>query len=119
MRAGDLDKEIRLRSFTVVGHDPDYNTEIKDWVTVATAWAQVLDVLPSRSETVRDAVESAERPSRVRMRYLAGITPDMQVVIVGVNGEPDRVCEIVSGPAEIGRREGIELMVKDYGRATP
>ncbi|MBB6578005.1 head-tail adaptor [Comamonas odontotermitis] len=115
--AGDLDKEFRLLAFEVIGHDPDYNTEIKDWREVATGWAQVQHTLPSKSEVVQQGVEIRERPARVRMRYLAGIRPDMRLVIVGVDGEPDRVCEIVAGPAELGRRDGIELLVKNYGRA--
>lgn len=114
MKAEHLDKEIRLRAFEVIGRDPDYNSEIKDWVTVDTVWASVLDVLPSRAESVQDAVQIVERPSRVRMRYRADIRPDMRIVIVGVDGTPDRECEIVAGPAEIGRREGIELLVKNY-----
>lgn len=119
MRAGNLDKEIRLQAYTVIGRDPDYNTEIRGWETVLTTWAQVQDVLPSKAETVRDSVEIAERPSRVRMRFTQGITPDMRIVVVGVDGAPDRVCEIVSGPVELGRREGIELLVKNLGRGAP
>lgn len=117
MKAGILDRKIRILSYEVVGNDPDYNTEIKDWREVATPWAQVQDTLPSKSESVQQTVEIRERPARIRMRYMAGIRPDMRVVIVGVNGEPDRVCEIVAGPAELGRRDGIELLVKNYGRA--
>ena len=116
MKAGTLDKQIRLLAYEVIGRDPEYNTEVKDWREVATAWAQVQDVLPSKAESVQDSVEIKERPSRIRLRYMAGIRPDMRVVIVGVFGEPDRVCEIVAGPAELGRRDGIELLVKDYGR---
>ncbi|WP_313075856.1 head-tail adaptor protein [Melaminivora sp.] len=116
LKAGDLDKRVRIEGYTVT-RDPDYNTEIRTWGPIATVWAQVQDVLPSKSETVQDAVQMAERPSRVRMRYRAGITPDMRLVVLGVDGAPDRVCEIVAGPAELGRREGIELLVKDYGGA--
>ncbi len=100
----------------VVTRDPVYNEVIRTWGVLDTDWASVLDVLPSKSETVQNAVEIAERPSRLRMRFRRDITPDMRIVIVGVDGEPDRECEIVAGPAEIGRREGIELMVKNYGR---
>ncbi|QIL71666.1 head-tail adaptor protein [Diaphorobacter sp. HDW4B] len=98
----------------VVTRDPDYNTEIKTWGVLDTVWASVLDVLPSRSETVQNAVEIVERPSKVRMRYRTDITPDMRLVIVGADGAPDRECEIVAGPAEIGRREGVELLVKSF-----
>ena len=116
LRAGDLDREVRIMVYEVTGRDPDYNTEIKAWREFAAEWAQVQDVLPSRAESVRDAVEINERPSRLRMRYLDGVRPDMRVVVLGGDGEPDRVCEIVAGPAEIGRRQGIELLLKDFGR---
>lgn len=118
MRAGDLDKEVRIERFTVT-RDPYYNSEVRAWLPLDTVWAQVLDVLPSKSETQQNAVEITERPARVRMRFRADITPDMRIVLLGVGGVPDRICEIVAGPAEIGRREGIELLVKDFGRTDP
>lgn len=112
LKAEQMDREIRIEQFTET-RDPDFNTPIKAWIEFATVWAQVQDVLPSKGETVQNTVEIAERPSRVRMRYLPGIAPDMRVVVIGV-GIPDRITQIVSGPAELGRREGIELMVKAY-----
>ena len=42
------------------------------------------------------------------MRNLAGITPDMRVII------GTHILQIVSGPAEIGRWEGIELIVEQH-----
>ncbi|WP_225782665.1 head-tail adaptor protein [Xenophilus sp. Marseille-Q4582] len=114
IKAEQLDKQIRIERFTET-RDPDYNTPIKTWETFAEVWAQVQDVLPSKAETLQEGVEVTERPSRVRMRWLPGIAPDMRVVIVGV-GEPDRITEIVAGPAELGRREGIELQVKAFNR---
>lgn len=104
-------------AYEVTDRDPDYNTEIKEWREFAAVWAQVQDVLSSRSENIRDAVQINERPSRLRMRYLPGVHTDMRVVVLGVNGEPDRVCEIVAGPIELGRREGTELLIKDFGRS--
>ncbi|GAB2731541.1 phage head completion protein [Comamonas sediminis] len=115
--AGDLDKEIRIMVYEVIGRDPEYNTEIKEWREFASGWAQVQDVLPSRSDKIEDAVQINERPARLRMRYLSGVRADMRVVVLGVDGDPDRVCEIVAGPAELGRRDGIELLIKDFGRA--
>ena len=110
MRAGTLDSQIRIER-KVVTRDPDYNTEVVTWAEFATVWAEVRDVLPSRSESVQQSVDIAQRPSRVRMRYLAGITPDMRVVLLDDGNRP---AAIVAGPAEIGRREGIELMVTAY-----
>jgi head-tail adaptor len=68
----------------------------------------VKDVLPSRAERLADSIIIANRPARIRMRYLAGITADMRVIV------GNRTMHIVSGPAEIGRREGIELIAQQY-----
>ncbi|MBY0303618.1 MAG: phage head closure protein [Sphingomonas sp.] len=105
--ASKLRTRIRIERKSV-SHDADYGTEQINWVEVATVWAEVQDVLPSRSERLADSIIIANRPARIRIRYLAGITADMRVII------GDRVLHIVSGPAEIGRREGIELIVEQY-----
>lgn len=110
MRAGALDRRIRIESKTVV-QDPDYGTETITWATFATVWANVQDVLPSKSEGQSSGILIAERPARVRIRYLAGITSDMRVVELD---RDNRVMKIIAGPAELGRREGIELMVAEY-----
>lgn len=79
------------------------------WDEFATVWAEVRDVLPSKAETNDEGSIAARRGSRVRMRYLPGLTSDMRILI-------DEVAyRIVSGPAEIGeRREGMEVMIERY-----
>lgn len=115
LTAGQLDRRITLQQKSVT-QDPDYGTEVVTWVTYGTARmpAQVQDVLPSKSETLQQGLRQAHRPARVRLRYLAGITSDMRVVL---HGSADRVLQIIAGPAELGRREGIELMVDEYTTA--
>jgi SPP1 family predicted phage head-tail adaptor len=105
--ASRLDTRIRIERKSA-SSDLLYGTETVAWVEFATVWAQVQDVLPSRAERLADSIVIANRPARIRMRYLAGITANMRVIIGG------RVLHIVSGPAEIGRREGIELIVEQY-----
>lgn len=78
------------------------------WSSVGGAWANVQDMLPSRSERLANGINVSARPARVRMRYRTDITPDMRFVM----GE--RIMQIVAGPAELGRREAIEFMVEDY-----
>lgn len=73
-------------------------------------WAQVRDALPSRSESTDDGLTIATRRARVRLRYRDDITPDMRVVDL----DGGRLMRIVSGPAELGRREWLELMAEDY-----
>lgn len=81
------------------------------WPLVAEVWAEVQDALPSRGESQSGGINLATRPARVRMRYRSDVTPAMRLVM------GTRVMQIVSGPAEIGFREGIELMVEDYSTA--
>lgn len=78
------------------------------WSLVATVRAQILDGLPSRSEKLTDGANSNARPARVRMRFRADVTPDMRFVL------GSRIMQIVSGPAELGYRAGLEFMVEDY-----
>ena len=113
MKAGQLDRRIRLDAKQVT-QDPDYGTETITWATFATVWANVQDVLPSKAESQAEGIRIEERPSRVRIRYLAGVTSDMRVVRLDSG---NRVMKIIAGPAELGRREGIELMCTEYSTA--
>lgn len=79
-----------------------------NWVLVDRVWAHVQDRLMSRGEDSAAGFTTSSRVARVRMRYRRDITPDMRIVM------GDRVMQIISGPAEIGRREGIELMVEEH-----
>lgn len=105
--ASRLDTRIRIER-KIVTPDPLYGTETVAWVEFASVWAEVQDVLPSRAERLADSIVVANRPARIRMRYLAGLTPDMRVII------GNRTLQIVSGPAEIGRREVTELIVEQH-----
>ena len=104
---GTLDRRIVFERRVVSGQDPDYGTNIVAWVEHAKVWAQVRDVLPSRSESLDDNVSIRRRPARIRIRYRDDITSEMRIRL------GDRYLSIVAGPAEIGRREGIELMAEE------
>lgn len=110
MRAGQLDRRITIERPAMV--DGEYGPQPGGWATFAARIpAQVLDTLPSKSESVQQGLKMAARPSRVRIRYLAGVTSDMRIV---VHGPTDRTCEITAGPAEIGRREWLEFVVTEF-----
>lgn len=93
------------------------------WELVASVFAEVQDALPSRGERLADGINIATRPARVRMRWRNDVTPAMRFVRgADATGEEvdysnARVMQIVGGPAEIGRREGLEFMVEDYSTA--
>lgn len=104
--AGSLDRLIRIErpvadtSFDGAGSG--------NWILVAQVWAEVQDALPSRGERIANGINVAARPARVRMRYRDDVTAEMRFVLDG------RVMQIVSGPAEIGRRAALEFMVEEY-----
>lgn len=111
MRGGALDRRISFQEPVIVD-DPVYGPGVGDWKPFASrVAAQVWDDLPGRSEAVQNGLRMANRPARVRIRYMLGLRSDMRVVL---HGETDQLFEISGGPAELGRREWIELTIKAY-----
>ncbi len=109
LRRADLDREITFQR--KVPDDSFGGAGKESWVPVATVWAQVRDVLPSRAERVGEGLSIANRPARIRMDYRDDITPDMRII------HGARVMQIVAGPAELGRRDAMEWMAEDYSTA--
>lgn len=108
--ARDLDRQITFQrkvpaeGFAGAGTDR--------WEPVAeNVWAQVRDVLPSRAEKMTEGLSIANRPARIRMRYRDDITADMRIHYGA------RILQIVAGPVELGRRDGLEMMAEDYSTA--
>jgi SPP1 family predicted phage head-tail adaptor len=104
--ASKLDTRIRIER-KVVARDPHYGTEVVTWTEFACVWAEVKDILPSRAERLADSIHIGRRPARIRIRYLAGLAAHMRVII------NNRVHQIISGPATIGRRKAMEIMVEE------
>lgn len=111
---GPLDRRIRFeRKIAVAGL---MSAGLSGWQEVATVWASLQDQLPSQSEATTDGVQVATRPTRIRLRYRAGVTSDMRIVIdPGLATE--RIAQIIAGPAELGRRRGLELMAAAFSTA--
>lgn len=80
-------------------------------VVAARVPARRLDVLPLRSEERGTILRQSHKLARIEMRYLAGITSDMFIIM---HDENDTKYQIWSQPAEIGRREAIEFMAAAY-----
>jgi SPP1 family predicted phage head-tail adaptor len=91
----------------VVARDPHYGTEVVTWEEFASVWAEVKDILPSQAERLADSIHVGRRPARIRIRYLAGLAADMRIII------DNRTHQIISGPAMLGRREAMEIMVEE------
>lgn len=109
LRAGDLSRRLLIER--PEGDDSFRGAGKASWIEVATVWAQVVDVLPSRAERLDQGINVSQRPCRVRMRFRRDVTADMRFVLEG------RILQIVAGPAEIGRREGLEFMAIEYSSA--
>jgi head-tail adaptor len=108
--AKDLDREIQFEQKVRPAGKGKAGQET--WQPVGgIAWAQVRDALPSRSENTEDGLPIATRRARVRLRYRDDITPDMRILYGA------RTMQIIAGPVELGRREGLELMAEDYSTA--
>ena len=104
--ASKLGTRIRIERKSVT-RDPQYGTEVVTWVTFACVWAEVKDILPYRAERQADSIQIGRRPVRIRIRYLAGLSADMRVII------DNRIHQIISGPGTLGRREAMEIMAEE------
>lgn len=92
--------------YQITTQDPTYGTEVVTWTELATRWGEVQDVLPSRSEAQQDEIVASKNQTRLRMLYWTDITSAMRIVIDGV------VYQIISGPAVLGHKDGIEMMIE-------
>lgn len=107
LKAGDLDRQVKILAETEVKDSDGYGTDVTTgWAVVATVSAQVQDVLPSRAGRMAEGINIERRPARVRIRYRTDVTMKNRLEFEG------RQMRIVAGPSEIGRREGIELIVE-------
>lgn len=105
----NLDTRVRFEGKSVT-QDSVYGTEVISWVPIATVWAEVQDLLPSRNqlENVRNGIQVALARSRIRMRYRTDINATMRCFIGSV------MYQVVSEPAEIGRHEFMELLIERH-----
>lgn len=108
-RTRDYDKLVRVER--PVSDNTVDGAGSGSWTLVTEIWMSVQDILPSRGERMSDGLNMAARPARVRMRYRSDIEPSMRFV------HGARIMQIISGPAEIGRRDQVEFMVEDYTSA--
>lgn len=113
MRAGAMDRRVRIET-KVEGVDPEYGTPSAEWQLVGETWASILDLLPSRGEAATMGLDVGSRPARVRMRYREGITSAMRLVTVDRARTANRTMQIITQPAELGRRDAIEFVVQDF-----
>lgn len=88
-----------------------------EWEPVATVYAQVQDALPSRGEKLDGGMTTSIRPARVRMLFREDVAAHMRFAVLRNVGGVDtviRLLQIISGPAELGYREGLEFIAEEY-----
>ena len=121
MRAGELDREITIER-PVSTPDATYGTPTIFWVPLVTLpgsppvpahfWAQVVDSLPSRAESVRQGLAVARDQVRVRMRWRDDVDSSMRII---VHDDADRILQIIAGPAALdGRKHFMEMMCERF-----
>ncbi len=110
MQLGKLDRYIRIEQKSVT-NDPDFGSEVITWSTYKDCWASVQDVLANRQEATKTDLRLLTRPCKVLMRYDSTIDATMRLVLLD---RDNRILQIVSAPAEIGRREATEFICEEF-----
>lgn len=105
-----MELETRCRiEYKSVTQDPIYGTQVTTWALLGVRWCNLQDTLPSRAERQISDVVAAVNTTRIRLRYCTDIDSSMRII---VNRPNPTVYHIVSGPAIIGQREWIEMMLE-------
>lgn len=110
MRVGQLDRYIRIEKKSVT-KDPNYGSEVVTWNTYKECWASVTDITSRMQESTVNDLRLLKQPCKVIMRYDSTIDATMRLVMID---RDNRILQIVTKPAEIGRREAIEFTAEDY-----
>ena len=108
MNIGALDTRARIERKNVT-QDATYGTEVVTWTSVAEVWCSIKDALPANAETIEHGMALAKHSATIRMRYRSDIDTTMRIV---VERDTPVTYQIVAGPKELGRRDGIEIMVE-------
>jgi head-tail adaptor len=107
--AGARDTLIKFEARATT-RDETYGTTVEGpWSEVSSAWAEVQDFLPSRSESVDQSVSMQRRPARIRVDYFDGVdvTSAMRIDVDG------RKLRIVSGPAHKRDSDEWEMVAEE------
>lgn len=103
MQAGNLRNRIVVQDKSVTQNA--YGEEVITWTAVASVWAAI-EPLMGREFMAAQQVQ-AEVTTRIRLRYISGLAPEMRVLFGG------RVFEILSVQHVYERRRELILMCKE------
>ena len=110
MRIGGLDRYVLVEQ-KITTNDPDLGAETVSWVEYKKAWASIMDITTRSQESTNSDLRQLKQPCRIKMRYDKNINSNMRIVVLD---DDERILQIVSQPAELGRREAIEFMAENY-----
>jgi SPP1 family predicted phage head-tail adaptor len=110
VQIGKLDRFIRIEQKSVT-NNADYGSEVITWTLYKECWAHITDITTRMQESTNSDLRLLKRPCKVVVRYDDGIDATMRIVLLDRN---DRVLQIVSKPAELGRKEAMEFTAEDY-----
>lgn len=104
----NLDRRIAIEAPTTT--QDAYGSAVTTWSVMAVVWANIQDVLPSRSEALLNgSLKQAKQQTRIRIRYLAALNSEQRILHDGTT------YQIIGGPAEIGgRKEYQEIVVEEF-----
>lgn len=105
---GTLNERCRIE-YKVTTEDSSSQADVDTWTLLGVRWCGLQDALPSRAESVRDNVEVAQNPTRLRLNYCTDVTPGMRII---VNRPTPTIYHIVSGGAILGDKQGLEFMLE-------
>ena len=110
MLIGKLDRYVRVEKPTLV-IDPTYGSRTITWAAHIEGWANVQDIMANNQEASNTDLRLATRPCKVMMRFNSSIDATMRLVMLD---RENRILQIVSVPAEFGRREFTEFMCEQF-----
>lgn len=101
MRSGDMDRKIIIQSRTLSKNASGEAEET--WATFATVWAQKLDFAGKEYFAAKQV--NSEVSTKFKIRWLSGLKMEMRISF-------DSIIYDIQSIAELGRREGIEIMAE-------
>src|SRR5688500_11508284 len=101
----DLNRRCRIE-YPVKTKDPVHGSVVTTWALNGVVWCNIQDVLPSRSEAIKNGLAVGAKQARLRIRYRTDLNSGMRVIIDGV------IYQIISDFAEVGKKQFCEAMIE-------
>ncbi len=77
MNSGNLKFRISLEKYQYIGQDPSTGEELRDWVKLYDAWADIRHL--SGLESIKAAAPTSTVKASIRLRYRPGINASMRI----------------------------------------